>query len=204
LANLDASPAGPGLLAVVAVLFGSTAFDAFRDSTRWLSFIQGNHASIVLQNTIGLVAFCIGVGAVFWVACVATGIGPGQSRRSMPGAFAPALVPIIVGYIVAHYLSYFIEVGTFTLIEVSDPLSNGSDILGTSGLTVPYWLSYHPTFLAECKVAAVVTGHVLGVVAAHERAIKVLPRRHQLTGQLPLLAAMIAFTVGGLYLLFSR
>ena len=46
-------------------------------------------------------------------------------------------------------------------------------------------------------------GHVLGVIAAHDRAIKLLPRRHQLTGQLPLLVAMIAFTVGGLYLLFS-
>ncbi len=49
----------------------------------------------------------------------------------------------------------------------------------------------------------VVAGHVVGVIAAHERAIKILPKKHQLTGQLPLLAAMIAFTVGGLYLLFS-
>jgi hypothetical protein len=49
----------------------------------------------------------------------------------------------------------------------------------------------------------VVLGHVLGVIAAHERAIRLLPKRHQLTGQLPLLVAMIAFTVGGLYLLFA-
>jgi hypothetical protein len=49
----------------------------------------------------------------------------------------------------------------------------------------------------------VVLGHVLGVIAAHERAIELLPKRHQLTGQLPLLFAMIAFTVGGLYLLFA-
>jgi hypothetical protein len=41
------------------------------------------------------------------------------------------------------------------------------------------------------------------VVAAHERAVRILPRRHQLTGQLPLLFAMVAFTVGGLYLLFA-
>jgi hypothetical protein len=203
LANLESSPASPGLLAVVAVLFGSTAFDAFRESTRWLSFIQDNGAPIVLQNTLGLVGFCAGVGAIFWVACVATGVGPGQSRRLLPGTFAHTLVPIIVGYIVAHYLSYFVEVGTFTLIQASDPLSRGSNLLGTGGLTVPYWLSYHPTFLAECKVGAVVLGHVVGVIAAHERAIKVLPQRHQLTGQLPLLAAMISFTVGGLYLLFS-
>ncbi len=203
LANLDTTPPSPGLLTVVAILFGSTAFDAFRESTRWLVFIQGNGASIVLQNTLGLIGFCAGVGAVFWIACVTTGIAPGQSRRRLPGRFAHSLVPIIVGYIVAHYLSYFVEIGTYTLIQASDPLGKGSNILGIGGLTVPYWLSYHPTFLAECKVVAVVTGHVVGVIAAHERAIKVLPKRHQLTGQLPLLAAMIAFTVGGLYLLFS-
>jgi hypothetical protein len=203
LANLDATPATPGLLAVVAVLFGSTAYDAFRESTRWLSFIQGNGASITLQTNLGLLGFCIVVGLIFWVACVATGVGPEQSRRELPNQLAHSVVPIVIGYIVAHYLSYFVEVGTQTLIQASDPLSNGSNVLGTAGLTVPYWLSYHPRFLAVMKVLAVVTGHVVGVIAAHERAVKILPRKHQLTGQLPLLAAMIAFTVGGLYLLFS-
>ena len=48
-----------------------------------------------------------------------------------------------------------------------------------------------------------VIGHVLGVIAAHDRAVRLLPKRHQLTGQLPLLFAMVAFTVGGLYLLFA-
>ena len=56
---------------------------------------------------------------------------------------------------------------------------------------------------ATIKVLAVVTGHVLGVVAAHDRAVRILPKRHQLTGQLPLLFAMVAFTIGGLYLLFA-
>ncbi len=32
----------PGLVAVTAVLFGSTAFDSFKDSTRWVKFIQGD------------------------------------------------------------------------------------------------------------------------------------------------------------------
>ena len=66
-----------------------------------------------------------------------------------------------------------------------------------------YWLLDHPTLLANTKVLAVVTGHILGVIAAHDRAIALLPKRHQLTGQLPLLAAMVAFTAGGLYLLFA-
>jgi hypothetical protein len=203
LANLDTTPAVPGLIGVVAVLFGSTAFDAFRDSSRWLTFIQGNGWSTYLQNNLGLIGFCLLAGLVLGVACVATGVGPEQSRLQLPSQFAFSVIPIVVGYIVAHYLSFFVENGTLTLTQFSDPLSNGSNLFGTAGLSVPYWLSYHPTFLADTKVVAVVVGHVVGVVSAHERAIKLLPKKHQLTGQIPLLAAMICFTVGGLYLLFS-
>ena len=203
LANLDSTEARAGLTGVVAVLFGSTAFDAFRESTPWLTFTQNTGASITLQNNLGLLGFCLVIGVIFWVACIATGVGPGQQRRALPDLYAHSVVPIIVGYIVAHYLSYFVEIGTQTLIQASDPLSNGSNLFGTGAWAVPYWLSYHPTFLADVKVVAVVAGHVIGVIAAHERAIKLLPKKHQLTGQLPLLAAMIAFTTGGLYLLFS-
>jgi hypothetical protein len=203
LANLDTTPASPGLLAVVSVLFGSTAFDAFRESTRWLTFIQDTGYSTYLQNNLGLLGFCLGVGLILGVACMATGVGPEIRRRDLPSMLAFSVVPIIAGYIVAHYLSYFVEIGTQTLILASDPLSNGSNLFGTGTWSVPYWLSYHPTFLAVTKVVAVVTGHVLGVIAAHERAIKILPKKHQVTGQIPLLLAMIVFTVGGLFLLFS-
>jgi hypothetical protein len=203
LANLDSTPAVPGMVAVMAVLFGSTAFDAFRESTRWLTFIQGTGWSTYLQNNLGLLGFCLAVGLIFWVACISTGVGPEVPRRELPNQFAFSLIPIVIGYIVAHYLSYLVEIGAQTLIQASDPLSNGSNLLGTGTWSIPYWLSFHPTFLANIKVLAVVAGHVVGVIAAHERAIKLLPKKHQLTGQLPLLAAMIAFTVGGLYLLFS-
>jgi hypothetical protein len=203
LANLDTTAPTPGLVAVVSVLFGSTAFDAFRESTRWLTFIQGTGYSTYLQNNLGLLGFCVGVGLVLSLGSMATGVGSDLRRRELPAQFAFSVIPIIVGYIVAHYLSYFVEIGTQTLIQASDPLSNGSNLFGTGTWSVPYWLSYHPTFLADSKVVAVVAGHVVGVIAAHERAIKILPKKHQLTGQIPLLLAMIAFTVGGLYLLFS-
>jgi hypothetical protein len=41
------------------------------------------------------------------------------------------------------------------------------------------------------------------IIAAHDRAMKLLPKRHQLTGQLPLLLVMVFYTVTGLYLLFG-
>jgi hypothetical protein len=104
---------------------------------------------------------------------------------------------------VAHYLSYLVETGQDTIIKMSDPMGDGSNLLGTGDWKVNFWLSYHPTLLATTKVVAVVVGHILGVVAAHDRAIRLLPKRHQVTGQLSMLVAMIVFTAGGLYLLFA-
>lgn len=203
LANLDTVVPRPGLVAVVGVLFGSTAFDSFRESEPWLQLVQSMSTSRVWPDTLALIAFSAGVALVLTVATMATGVTGDTPRRALPNLFAHSVVPIIVGYIVAHYLTYFVEYGQQTLIQLSDPFSRGDDFLGTADLQVNYWLSMHPTFLAVTKVAAVTLGHVVGVVAAHDRAVKLLPRRHQLTGQLPLLVAMVGFTVGGLYLLFA-
>lgn len=203
LANLSTIEPRAGLVAVVATLFGSTAFDSFRDSSPWVQFIQSTDTSPYLLNNLALLAFCVAVGLVFVAGTVATGVEPGTRRLRLPDAFAHSIVPIVVGYIVAHYLSYLVEVGQQTLIQASDPLSNGSNWFGTAGWSVNYAISYHPTALATTKVLAVVLGHVVGVVAAHDRALTLLPARHRITGQLSLLVAMVAFTIGGLYLLFA-
>lgn len=203
LANLDTVPVAPGLTAVVAVLFGSTAYDSFKESSRWLQFVQTTSIPAGLIDNVALLVFCVGVGLVFAAGCMATGVARGTRRSTLPDLFAHSVIPIIVGYIIAHYLTYLVEYGQTTLVQLSDPFSRGDDYLGTGDLAVNYWLSFHPDFLARLKVGAVVVGHVLGVIAAHERAVRILPRRHQLTGQLPLLLAMVFFTVGGLYLLFA-
>ncbi len=209
MANLATVVPRAGLVAVVAVLFGSTAFDSFRESAQWLRFTQNNDWitardwGATLANNIALLGFVLLVGAIFAVATMLTGVGPGQRRRALPTLFAHSIVPIIVGYIAAHYLSYLWEGGQRTLILASDPFSNGSNWFGTADWEVSYFWAYHPTLLASVKVLGVVLGHVLAAVAAHDRALQLLPRRHQLTGQLPLLVAMVAFTAGGLFLLFA-
>ncbi len=203
LGNLDGVPVRPGLVAVVAVLFGSTAFDSFKDSTSWLKFTQSVSLSSTWLDLLALLAFCTMVGVTFSVATMATGVQTGDTRRSLPNLFAHSVVPIIVGYVVAHYLSYFVETGQLTVVQLSDPMGSGANLLGTADWKVSYWISTHPTLLASLKVLAVVTGHVLGVIAAHDRAVRLLPKRHQLTGQLPLLFVMVFYTVTGLYLLFG-
>ena len=208
LANLATTPVAPGLVAVTSVLFGSTAFDSFKDSTRWVKFIQGDFVAshgwaVTTFTNLGLLTFVLVVALVFTLGTMLTGVGPDQPRRELPSQFAHSIVPIVVGYVIAHYLTYLLEVGEQTIVYISDPFSNGSNWFGTADWQVSYFFSYHPTALATLKVLAVVAGHVVAVIAAHDRAIQLLPKKHQLTGQLSLLVAMICFTAGGLYLLFA-
>jgi hypothetical protein len=205
LANLATTKPLPGLVATVAVLFGSTAFDSYKDTLRWLRFVEDLGGNVELLNTLALFGFCAAIAVSFTIATRTTSVDPetGPRHSALPRLLGHSVVPIIVGYMVAHYLSYFVEVGQQTLVLLSDPLARGWNLLGTADWPVSYWISEHPTFLAVLKVLAVVTGHVLGVVAAHDRAVRLLPRRHQLTGQLPLLFVMVFYTITGLYLLFG-
>jgi hypothetical protein len=93
-------------------------------------------------------------------------------------------------------------IGQQTVIQFSDPLGTGADWLGVGGRGVDASLAT-PTLTAVIQVTAVVTGHILGVVLAHDRAVRMLPRRKALTGQIPLLVLMVCYTVGGLSLLFA-
>jgi hypothetical protein len=192
LSNLAARTAGSGDVAVVAVLLGSTAFDSLRSSIRWVRYSQTSGLDTVWLNSGLLLAMCVVVAVAFGLAA------PGPPRT-----FAHSVVPIVIGYMVAHYLSFFVEIGQQTLIQASDPLGRGWNLFGTADWTVDYWLSMHPPFLATVKVLAIVLGHVVGAVAAHDRALEVLPEQRRVAGQLPLLGVMVLYTVSGLYLLFS-
>jgi len=206
LANLETIAPRRGLVALVSVLFGTIVFDSFRDSVPWLKFTQGDNIvarHAYLADNLALVLFPVAVGAFFCLGTMLTGVGDDLDRRRLPGLLAPSVVPIVTGYVVAHYMSYWWEGGQATLVQVSDPFSNGGNWFGTGDLSVSYFFAYHPTLLANVKVLAVVVGHILGVISSHRRAIALLPRRHMITGQIPLLITMIGFTVGGLYLLFA-
>ena len=206
LENLDGLKPRPGLVGVVAVLLGSTAFDSFKESSRWLRFAQDYTAHSALLNTVALLTFCLIVLVTFSLASVLTGgLGhtAGVRRRDLPNLMAHSLVPIVIGYIVAHYLSFFVSTGIATLQQLGDPLSRGWTLTSFMDGVNKYAIYEHPTGLAVTKVIAVVTGHVLAVISAHDRAVRLLPRRHALVGQLPMLVLMVAYTLTGLFLLFS-
>jgi hypothetical protein len=207
LANLATVTPRAGLLAVVSVLFGSTAFDTYKDTIPWQRFVIDVGLDNILTNTVALLVFCGIVGGSFTIAAMSTGVettGPrAVRRRDLPALLAHSVIPIIVGYMTAHYLSYLIEQGQTTIIQFSDPMVRGDNLLGTANFNVNYWLSFHPSLLATIQVLAVVTGHICGVIAAHDRAISLLPKRHHVSGQIGMLVIMVAYTATGLYLLMG-
>ena len=196
LRSLPTLPVLPGLVPVLAVLLGSTAFDSFSGSEAWQSRAPG-----AWLTTVVLIGFCVAVGAVFSMAAMATGGVPARQRRALPGQLAHALVPILVGYVFAHYLTYVVERGQSVLVAMLDPFGRGWAPLGDPATR--YVLSVHSSTLAGLTVGFVVVGHVLAVLAAHDRALVVLPRAQARTGQLAMALAMVGYTFGGLYLLFS-
>lgn len=202
LVGVAGTPVAPGLFAVVGVLLGSTAYDSLSGSPWWVTRLQEGPFSAEVTGTLGLLGLVTLVTGAFSGAAALSGRGSGLRPAEVGAQYAHSIVPIVMGYVVAHYWSLLVLVGQQTVIQLSDPLGNGSDWLGTGGRGVDPTLA-DPTLVAVLQVVSVVTGHVLGVVLAHDRAARILPARRAVVGQVPLLVLMVAYTVGGLSLLFA-
>ena len=190
---------GPGLVAVVAVLIGSTGFDGLTRTELWTTRVDPDNT---LMGTVGLLAM-IGVTAwLFKTAVEVSSDGAGVRWEEMPGLFVSSLIPIALGYAVAHYFSLLILDGQTTFILASDPFNQGVNYLGTAGDNVNYTL-LSPDAIAYVQVGAIVVGHILGVVLAHDRAVRLYSGDLVKRRQQPLLIVMILFTLAGVSLLLG-
>jgi hypothetical protein len=200
LTNASAAPLEPGLAAVVVVLLGSTAFDGLSRTVFWQT--GPGAANDTLSGTLGLLAMIALVAVLYVVGTRLSGRLAGQPRDVQPRRYAGTVVPIVLGYTVAHYFSLLALDGQTTWILASNPFGlAGVDLFGTYGNTVDL-TAVGPDAIALVQVGAVVVGHVLGVTLAHERAL-LSARRARASDQLPLVVVMVLFTVGGLGLLFG-
>ncbi|KWX65508.1 hypothetical protein [Mycobacterium sp. NAZ190054] len=194
--HLLSLPVRPGLVAVLSVLLGSTAFDSFSATPQFRGFVDGltdSGPAATAVRTAALALFVLVVAVTFSAAARCTGGVDARTRRRLPGLLAHSLIPIVIGYVFAHYLTYLVERGQQAVYR----------LFGQTDAEVVYVLSMHPGLLATLKVGFVVAGHIAGVIAAHDRALALLPARHQLTGQLAMMLVMVGYTFTGLYLLFG-
>ena len=191
-------------LRFVLVVLGATTFDGFARSSLWLEVVSNRSGwELTVLNTGGLV-FGIGAVMVIYRLAVAVMAGiTGDPEAELGEAFGASLVPIVVAYTVAHYFSLLVLDGQSVIRLVSDPFGTGWDLFGTAGYRVNYTL-LSTAAIAWIQTAAIAVGHILAVVVAHDRAVKLYPPGLAVRSQYPMLVAMIAYTVGGLLLLLGR
>lgn len=200
--GLAALQPAPGLVALVSLVLGSTAFDGLTRVRFWKDFTAYlDRPFYLLVGTAGLV---VGIQFVLGTYTAATMVmrrhAPDFLKVGLDARFVHSLVPIALGYTVAHYFSFAVFQGQAGYLLATDPLGRGWDLLGVAGHGIDYAV-VSPKTIALVQVVAIVTGHVVGVVAAHDRAVATFaPRDHQ-RGQYPLLTVMVAYTMGGIALL---
>ncbi|MBE3015846.1 hypothetical protein IL992_42790 [Microbispora sp. NEAU-D428] len=192
----------PGLTALVVVLLGSTMYDSLSNAPVWVRFVQESSVPSPVTGTAGLVTVIALVLAAYRTATALAGRWGAAQPGTTAGEIAHSIVPIAVGYVVAHYYTLFLLEGQRTIALLSDPLDTGADWLGTAGWTIQA-LGTTPAGVATLQVTVIVIGHVLGTVLAHDRALALFPRRTAVLGQIPLLLLMVVYTVVGLLLLFA-
>ncbi|MGH3022847.1 MAG: fenitrothion hydrolase [Gaiellaceae bacterium] len=202
----------PGTLAFVAVMLGSVGFDGLSRSSFWTDLRYELIVSVAsdsprladlvftLFNLVGLAAL-VGFVGLAYIAAVRV-VEMLSGRRPLLNEFLPSLLPIALAYVVAHYFSYFLVQAQHVVPLASDPLNLGWDLFGSADFRPG--LGFLPANAVwYVQVAALVIGHVAALVIAHDRSAELFPSSRRLAAktQYPMLALMVLYTVGGLWVL---
>ncbi|GAA0565851.1 hypothetical protein GCM10010172_56870 [Paractinoplanes ferrugineus] len=179
-------PAGFGRAAFLAVWWGSTIFDSASGSPAWAALVQRTGHPAWL-GTAGLLTVC---------GLLLLGV------RLLAGKLdiTNSLIPIAAGYTLAHYLSLLLTEGpSGALLAVQQ--------WGVAE-SASWTLIPDPKLISILQVVLILTGHALGVLAAHDLALADAPPGRPplatLAAELPVVLFMIVCTWAGLFLLFVR
>jgi hypothetical protein len=203
----------PGTLAFVAVMLGSVAFDGFSQTEYWAVDFRARLMRPVIQRspdladvlgallaTAGL-ALMIVLVALAYIAAMRIAARAVRYDGDLTDAFLASLVPIALAYVVAHYFSFFVRELQYLAPFASDPFGFGWDLFGTADVR-PRITVLQPKTIWYAQVAALVIGHVAGLVLAHDKAVELFesPRKAAIS-QYAMLALMVVYTIAGLWLL---
>ena len=201
-----------GTIPLLCVMIGTVAFDGASEGKPWVDVapdIQDFFTSVgfslgtalEITFTIGML---IGVGLVamiYMLGIVGVRTVDRRDFREIAHSYMHTLVPIAAAYVIAHYFSLLAYNGQSIIYLASDPLGRGSDLFGTADSTIDYNI-VNATAIWYVQVGVLVVGHVCGLILAHDRALAMYQKaKTATTSQYWMLAVMVAFTTGGLFLL---
>jgi hypothetical protein len=193
-------PRWKGLAAFVIAMIGTVSYDGM-SGTEWWFELFGTTRNEEWFGTLALLGTIAVIGAAYWLASAAAARLGGSDRSvgEVGASFAHTLIPIAIAYAFAHYFTLVIFEGQVLFQAVSDPFGLGWDIFGTADWSINFWLG--TTAIWYIQVAAIVIGHVAGVVLAHDRALGEFEGENAVRSQYAMLALMVALTSLGLLIL---
>ncbi|MEX2418847.1 MAG: hypothetical protein WD652_00565 [Acidimicrobiia bacterium] len=203
---LTVLPQWPGLGAFVVAMIGTVTYDGLSGTPWWddLSFtLVGTAQHSMWFQTLALLVVVGVIGGAYlaasWWASRIAGPG-GLGAVSVARSFAHTLVPIALAYAFAHYFTLIAFEGQLLIPAMSDPVGLGWNLFGTVDYQPNYtWIP--PVAVWWIQLAAIVGGHVVGVVLAHDRALAVFAGPKAVRTQYALLTLMVALTALGLTVL---
>jgi hypothetical protein len=172
LAGLTRLDARPGTIALVSVALGSVAFDGLSRTRWWQDRIYLKSDPEVFALGVLALAAAALFVAVTYLVAVAGARALGGVHEGLRAGFLGSLVPIASGW----------------------------DLFGTRDFQPDRAID--PRTIWYVQVGALVVGHVLGLVVAHDRALSLSrSTRSAVRTQYAMLGLMVLYTVGGMWIL---
>jgi hypothetical protein len=202
----------PGTIGLLIVMLGTVTFDGASEGPLWAdvgSWLQDRFidlgfdpgTAVELSFTIGILAGLTVIALIYGIGIAGARTVRHESETTLARTFVHTLVPIAAVYVIAHYFSFLAYNGQAIGYLASDPLGEGWDLFGTAGGGIDYAV-IGATGIWYVQVGALVSGHVGGLVLAHDRALSVYARlKEAVRSQYWMLGIMIAYTTFGLWLL---
>jgi hypothetical protein len=205
---LDGKPVSTSMTAFVLLMLSTVLYDGFLATPAWTAFDGAMRGALsglefdagIAVKTAALLAFWLVFVAAYGAICtvMSMAIGGAPTPLVIARTFVLTLVPIAVGYHVAHYLVFLLVQGQYIVPLASDPFGYGWNLFGTAGYRVDIGL-VGARFAWYVAAATIVAGHVTAVYLAHVKAMRVLGDRSlALRSQVPLTALMVVYTFTGL------
>ncbi|MDY7081199.1 MAG: hypothetical protein SXQ77_02040, partial [Halobacteria archaeon] len=186
-------------VAFVIALLWSVTFDGLVGTPAWGTFVRavvGVGVPVLLTYTFVLIA---GFVVFFYAYRLASRISVAltdvrTSSEEFETQFAPSLIPIAVGYHLAHFLGFFVALLPSLVVVVLNPFGTPS--------TAPRFVL--PPWFTTLSLLFVVVGHLFAVWVAHSTSFNLIPGRLQpIRSQYPYIVVMVFYTMVSLWIVSS-
>lgn len=197
-------PLSGAAVAFILLMLAAVLFDGFLGTGLWRAIERGVRSLLpygadresLIAATLSLLGLWLAFLGAYHLAsyAMARAAKTGMSGRDIARRFALTLVPIGVGYNVAHNLSYLLVQGQAIAALISDPFGFGWNLFGTA-----HWQPEIGVIDAGAvwivALFAIVGGHLVSVYLAHVAALRLFARRGTaLRALIPMTILMVVYT----------